>query len=63
MTREDAEAAAKAMTAQNYDYAGELLVKWFMTLTPQQVKEVLNHVGRYAEKRGPEWPEWEPPNQ
>ena len=58
---ERAEAAARAMTATGYDYATELIAAWFATLTKEQVRAVLDHVGRYAEKCGPEWPEWEAP--
>lgn len=61
LTQADAEAAAKAMTAQSYDYAGPLLVRIFLDCTYPEAERLLKHVGRYAEKCGPEWPEipWE----
>jgi len=60
-------AAAWAMTAEAYDYAGPLLSAWFATLCESDVRKVLRHVGRYKEKghfdielkECPEWPRWE----
>jgi hypothetical protein len=63
LTPAEAEQAADAMTADRYGYARGLLVSFFLTLSREDARRVLNHVGRYCEKVGG-WPAipWEPDN-
>jgi hypothetical protein len=56
LTEAEAAAAAEAMTAAGYDYAGDVLRRLFQTCTHDEAEAVLAHVGRYAEKCGPTWP-------
>jgi hypothetical protein len=58
LTLDEAEKVAKAMTARGYDYATHILVRVLQTCTAAEAHLILNHVGRYAEKVGPTWPEW-----
>jgi hypothetical protein len=61
LSKEDAKAAVKAMTAGSYNHAGDILEKMFLGCNYKQAKNVLMHVGRFAEKCGPYWPKipWE----
>jgi hypothetical protein len=56
LTEAEASAAAAAMTAAGYDYAGDVLRRLFQTCTHAEAALLLAHVGRYAEKCGPTWP-------
>jgi hypothetical protein len=52
LSYEEADAVVKEITAPGYDYAGHLLLQFFVKLTRQEADDVLYHIGRYIEKVG-----------
>ena len=51
MDSETARKCAAALTAQPYDYAGEIIARMFQGITKGEARLVFDHLARFTEKK------------